>query len=245
MKAATESGPRADPSARWATTPLKARASRSALGSHETSARPAAIIGSESSWPMVRPPKQAEVGVRLTEQLGEPRARRSRSGRRREPARRRRLGGPRRARYDREQHQPLQRGLVELARVARRAAPGKTIAQGTSVDPAPELAVDEVGEPAEEQADRGGAGDRVGDPGSSAPAAANRTPPTTTPSSRRGTTCRPARPRAPRADGEVEVRPVEQDVADAAAEDDARVAQIRKSSTSRAWRQPGPAPASA
>ena len=58
--------------------------------------------------------------------------------------------------HDDEQDQPLAEGLVELARMARHGARmGKDHRVGkVGRGPAPELAVDEIGDAAEEQADR-------------------------------------------------------------------------------------------
>ena len=91
------------------------------------------------------------------------RTRRCRGPRRSRPGRRRRRsrGGPgstaaahQHLQQD-EQHHALQPGLVELARMARlRPAIREDHAPGHVGDPAPQLAIDEIGQPAEAQADR-------------------------------------------------------------------------------------------
>ena len=126
-----------------------------------------------------------------------------------------------------EEEDALEPRLVELARMARRPSPpslGKTIAQGTSVGRAPQLAVHEIGEPAEEQAEGHAAGDIIVDaqpielvppaPGRGCRGVTPITPPWNDmpPSQRR---------RISTGLCEIVERLVEEDVAEPAAEDDA------------------------
>ncbi|GAA3277307.1 hypothetical protein GCM10020258_59860 [Sphingomonas yabuuchiae] len=76
------------------------------------------------------------------------------------------VGKPEKAREHGKQDQPFQPGLVELARVTCEAIPtsGEYNRPGHIGGLSPKLAVHEISEAAEEQADRHGAGDIIMDP---------------------------------------------------------------------------------
>ena len=104
-----------------------------------------------------RAPQKAELGVRLAEEFaddaGDAIAERESAGDEAGPLER---AGAHQQRQHDEQHDAFERRLIELARMARqRAAAGKHHGPGHVGRPAPQFAVDEIGDAAEEQPDRG------------------------------------------------------------------------------------------
>ena len=121
-------------------------------------ARPASISGSDSSMPMVSPPQRKPScgsGSRKSSQID---ARDAVADRERADDEARPLAArPARinSREHHEQHQAFERRLVELARMARQRAAARKHHRPRHVGrAAPQLAVDEIGDAAEEQADR-------------------------------------------------------------------------------------------
>ena len=102
-------------------------------------------------------PEKAELRVGLAEEFAERCARRHSRARKLPVTRPGRLSAPERtsnAEHD-EQHQAFERRFIELARMAReRAAVGEDHRPGHVGRPAPQFAIDEIGDAAEEQADR-------------------------------------------------------------------------------------------
>ena len=84
------------------------------------------------------------------------------------------VGLPEQQQHDHGQHRAFQHRLVKLARMAReRAGIGKyhRPAHALARDPAPQLAVDEIGEPAEQHAERHADGEVIAHPQERKPAA--------------------------------------------------------------------------
>ena len=125
--------------------------------------RPARNSGTDSSCPMVAPPhrkpswasgsrKNSQSAARDGVDAGEAAD---------DQARPLQRAGAHQQRQHREQHQAFQRRLIELARMARqRPAAGEHHRPGHVGRAAPQFAVDEIGDAAEEQPDRP---DRAGD----------------------------------------------------------------------------------
>ena len=113
--------------------------------------------GIDSNMPHGRSaPQEAELGIGLAEEFAGAARDRVEAGEAADDQARP-LQGARadQQRQHRQQHQPLERRLVELARMPRqRTAAGKHHGPGHVGRAAPQFAVDEIGDAAEEQADR-------------------------------------------------------------------------------------------